>query len=190
MDNVTPQAASIGAQATAVVLGTFLSGTLYRSLVTRLFVHLHVSGTMTGLALIMVPVLLDVNADTRHLLRQWVCLYNYGHRVLPAISIATLLIYGYVVYDKWTDDGGAWMSYGLAGLLTVGIIPFTLVVMLSSNNLLFQLEADIHSDPKATTLRDAQSLVAKWSRMHLIRSMFPLAGAVLGFSALLREVSV
>jgi hypothetical protein len=143
---------------------------------------------MSGLALIMVPVLLDVNAQTAHLLRQWVCLYNYGHRILPAISISTLCIYGYVVYNRWTD-GGSWVSYGLAGLLTVGIIPFTLIVMQPSNNLLFQLEANIQSSPKATTLEDAQKLVTKWSRMHLVRSMFPLAGAVLGFSALLNEMT-
>lgn len=142
---------------------------------------------MAGLALIMVPVLLDVNTSTSHLLHQWVCLYNYGHRVLPAISIATLLMYGYIGFDKWTS-GGPWISYAMAGGLTVGIIPFTLIVMLSSNNELFEMDAQIQHDPKATSMKDARTLVAKWSRMHLLRSMFPLAGAVLGFTTLLKEM--
>jgi len=143
---------------------------------------------MTGLAVIMVPVLLDCNAQTAHLLHQWVSLYNYGHRILPAISIATLLIYGYVVYDK-VAAGESWMSYAGAGALTVGIIPFTLIVMLSSNNLLFRLDDEIRTNPKATTLELAQRTVTRWSRMHLVRSMFPLAGAILGFNALLREMA-
>ena len=93
---------------------------------------------MMGLSLIGIPALLKRNVQTDHLLRQWVCLYNYSHRLLPAISVATLLIYVYVVFKKWTD-GESWILYAVAGALTVGIIPFTLIVMLSTNKLLFRL---------------------------------------------------
>ncbi len=140
-----------------------------------------------GLSLIAIPLLLDSNTQTDQLLRQWVCLYNYGHRLLPAISIATLVTYAYVVYRKWTG-GASWTSYAVAGALTVGIIPFTLIFMHSTNNLLFRLEEEIGANPKVTTLENAQTLVTKWSRMHLVRSCFPLAGALLGFSTLLKEI--
>jgi hypothetical protein len=142
---------------------------------------------MMGLSLIGIPLLLNSNAQTDHLLRQWVCLYNYGHRLLPAISIATLLIYAYVVFKKWTH-GESWISYAVAGVLTVGIIPFTLIVMLSTNKLLFRLENEIKTNSKVTTLDNARKLVTKWGRMHFMRSFFPLAGALLGFNALLKEI--
>ncbi|KAK3720349.1 hypothetical protein LTR37_003760 [Vermiconidia calcicola] len=161
---------SAGVQVTAVIMGAFLSG------------------TMMGLSLIGIPLLLNTNVRCEHLLRQWVCLYNYGHRILPAISITTLLIYAYIVFNKWSD-GESWISYALAGALTVGIIPFTLIVMLSTNNLLFQLEDEIKTNSKATTLENAQKLVTKWGRMHLMRSCFPLAGAFLGCYALLAETN-
>lgn len=141
-----------------------------------------------GLSLIGVPILLDSNSQTDHLLRQWVCLFNYGHRLLPAISIATLLIYAYEVFNRWTG-GESWISYAVAGALTVGIIPFTLIFMHSTNNLLFRLEDEIKTNPKVTSLDTAQKLVTKWSRMHLMRSCFPLAGALLGFNALLKEIT-
>jgi hypothetical protein len=142
---------------------------------------------MTGLAVIMVPVLLDKSYQPAHLLEQWVCLFNYGHRILPAISITVLCLYGYIGYDKYLT-GGAWIAYGTSGILTVGIIPFTLIVMQSTNDLLFQQEEEIRWNPKVTTLEDARKLIAKWSSMHFVRSMFPLAGAVLGFSALCKEM--
>ncbi len=186
------EAMEIGVQATAVVLGTFLSGQSASTSkdqpnVNGILIVL-VEGAMMGLSLMTVPLLLDTNHQSSVLLQQWVCLYNYGHRLLPAISITTLLIYCYISFDKWTD-GRPWMRYACAGISTVGIIPFTLIVMQSTNNLLFRLEHENTNNLTKTSLDDAQKHVKSWTRMHTARSLFPLTGAIVGFVGLVKEMA-
>lgn len=95
---------------------------------------------------------------------------------------------------------GGWAGpvFLLAGVTTLSILPFTWIFMLGTNNELFRLEAEAMSSAAgvgvggvplssllslATTTKDiieAKALVASWSRLHFIRSLLPLVGAVIG----------
>ena len=141
-----------------------------------------------NLSLMIIPLFLDTNTQPAHLLTQWVRLYHYGHLVLPSMAIATFLIHAYTVAGK-RASGKPWIAYAAAGVVTVSIIPFTLIVMAPTNETLLRLEKEIRADAAVATLDQVRELVMRWGRMHFVRSLFPLVGAVLGFSGLMNEVA-
>lgn len=142
-----------------------------------------------SLSLMTIPLFLDTNTQTAHMLHQWVRLYHYGHLLLPSMSVATLLLYAYVALNKRASSA-PWRSYAMAGAVTVGMIPFTLLVMVPTNNTLFQLDDGIKITAAVTSLDYVRELVTRWGRMHFVRSLFPLLGATLGFNALLKDLAI
>jgi hypothetical protein len=81
-----------------------------------------------------------------------------------------------VAYQQKGQGQPAWTRYGLAGALTIGIVPFTIIAMTATNNALMQVASG------ATALGEdaTRSLLLKWKGLNMVRSMLPLAGAVVG----------
>ena len=141
-----------------------------------------------SLSLVTVPLLLDTNTQVDHLLRQWLQLFHNGHMIMPTTSVATFFVYLYVVFNK-RSSGRSWTGYAVAGAVTVGMIPFTLIVMVSTNNTLFALVDAINDATQVTSLEYVKELVTRWSWMHVVRSLFPLFGSILGFNVLLKDLA-
>lgn len=143
---------------------------------------------MSTLSLMAVPVLLETTSIPAQLFHQWATMYSYGHRVLPGLAISTCLLYLRVAFKRRARNN-AWLFYVLAGVMTISIVPFTLLFMLPTNNTLFALERDSRVAGVVTLdVEDARRLVAWWSQLHLMRSMLPLAGTVVGVTAVIEEV--
>jgi hypothetical protein len=143
---------------------------------------------MMSLSLVAVPVFLDTTQTAGELYKQWARTYHYGHLGLPALSVSTFLFYGYTAWRKRKAGNKHWRSQLLAGVVTVLMVPFTWIVMVPTNDKLFALEAQARAGAlQVGTLREAQELVTKWSVLHIARSLFPLAGTILGSAALLRR---
>lgn len=143
-----------------------------------------------SLSLMTIPVFLDVNTQTAQLLHHWVRLYHYGHLLLPSMSLATLSLYVYVALEK-RASGAPWASYAVAGAVTVAMIPFTLLVMVPTNNVLFELQDGVKiSAAAAPSLDYVRELVTRWGRMHLVRSFFPFLGAALGLNTLYKDLAI
>ena len=142
-----------------------------------------------GLSLVSVPVFLDTNTQPAHLLKQWVRTYHYGHILMPTIAIGTSLLYAYAATSR-RKARRRWTIYAAAAAVTLSLIPFTWMALTPTNNILFRLEGEAAEAMGLTTLDYVQELVTKWSRLHFVRSVFPLAGAALGFSGLLKEVAL
>ncbi|KAK3898726.1 hypothetical protein C8A05DRAFT_47035 [Staphylotrichum tortipilum] len=153
-------------QAAAVVSGSFLTG------------------AMMSLSLISVPVFLDTTPQVPQLFRQWARTYHYGHLVLPTLSVCTFGLYGLAALRKRAAQR-PWLPSLLAGVVTVLMVPFTWIFMVPTNNQLFLLEAASALDPDVMGMAAGTALVVYWSRLHLARSLFPLAGAVLGAAKVL-----
>jgi hypothetical protein len=135
---------------------------------------------MMGLSLLAVPVFLDTNTEAGHLLRQWVRLYHYGHQMMPAMAVTTLALYGYTARSRQASHK-PWRIWGAAGLVTVAMVPFTWIAMTATNNSLFQLDR-----PRGVIeLRRVRELVVTWGRLHVVRSLFPLVGAIIGWSGMM-----
>jgi hypothetical protein len=69
--------------------------------------------------------------------------------------------------------------FAVAGATTILMVPFTWIFMAPTNNTLFRLENE-SKVASVANLAEAQELVIKWSWLHVVRSLFPLAGAILG----------
>lgn len=147
---------------------------------------------MMSLAVMAVPVFLDTTPTSPLLFHQWARMYHYGHQVLPGMAIGTFSLYTYACIQKRRagQPASSWRLLALAGLVTVSIIPFTLLVMVPTNDKLFALEASteaLRAGGEAAAkaagvmgIAEAKALVVKWAAMHATRSTFPLIGAVLG----------
>ena len=75
---------------------------------------------------------------------------------------ASLAVLGFVFsIIAWLVGSGIWVL--VAGTLLVLVAPFTLVVIMPTNNRLLALNAD--KDPEEATM-----LLIRWNRLHMIRS--------------------
>ncbi|GFF52191.1 hypothetical protein IFM46972_09480 [Aspergillus udagawae] len=151
-------------QAAAVITGAFLSG------------------IMMGLSLIDIPVVLGTATQSSDLSQHFVRLYDIGHKMMPSLAITTCLLYGHAM-TRARAAGRSGLPHMIAAVTTISMVPFTWLVMAPTNNALFQM----HSAPAAPNLGEAQRLLVRWAKLHAVRSLFPLTGAVLGFRQVLRE---
>ena len=137
---------------------------------------------MTSLSLIAVPVLLDTATDSPQLLRQWSRMYHYGHLIMPSMAVGTLLLHACTALQQ-RALGKPWGIFACAGGLTIAIAPFTWTAMEGTNGELFERLERIGGVGKeaaaASDLEEVKGLVKRWSWLHLMRSMLPLAGTLL-----------
>jgi hypothetical protein len=140
-----------------------------------------------GLSLVAVPVLLDTSTQASQLLTQFVQLYQYGHKLMPSLAVATFLLYGYTSIRR-RALGKPWLRHVVAGVTTLSIVPFTWIVMVPTNDRLFLLYAESRTASVVVDLGLVQALLIRWARLHIVRSLFPLAGALVGGNSILLEL--
>ena len=143
-----------------------------------------------SLSAIMIPVLLDTDTASNDLLRQWARLYHYGHMYMPAVSISATGLYAYVTLRKRASKSTQWPLYAAAGATTIMMVPFTWIMMASTNDTLFRLGTLALASASAVDLGTVRELVIGWAWLHVVRSVFPLVGAFLGLVGVLQELSV
>ena len=141
-----------------------------------------------GLATMTMPVLVETSASSRLLLQQWQGIFDRGHVQGPGLAVTTALTYGYVAWMH-AAAGTSWKPFVLAAVLTLGIVPYTLVFMARVNNSLFDAVKQSNSGKEAIEKQHAQKLITLWTAHHAGRSLLPLAGAGTGLLAMLGVVS-
>lgn len=87
--------------------------------------------------------------------------------------MATLagLAHGGIAYRKWTRGEDAIPSL-LAAVFTIGIVPYTGLVMLPTNKRLFR---EVEKGEKQENIR---SLIEKWSLLNNVRAYLPMIGGI------------
>jgi hypothetical protein len=142
---------------------------------------------MMSLSAFVVPVMLDTNSDAGHIARQWARLYHYGHIYLPGLCIATCVLYGYSSLRQHRSS----RKYVLAAMWTIAMVPFTWIVMVPTNNLLFGLDEAARSGSVVGlgNLGLVHGLAVKWAWLHATRSLSPLIGSYLGLTGVLQELA-
>jgi hypothetical protein len=157
------------------------------------------TGTMISLSLMAVPVFLDTTDQAPQLFKEWLSMYNYGFPTLPTISIVTCALYLFTALRARALGSPCWALSAAAGVVTVVMVPFTWVYMWPTNEAIMALEKETRglegeseSDGKGkrkaavADIGEARILVRKWNRTHFTRSLFPLAGALVGLYGLLQ----
>lgn len=130
------------------------------------------------LSILAIPGLLSTTTpvSTQVLAQQWAGIYHRGKVLGPQTAILGLLGYGYLAYER-SSRGLGWTKFIGAAALTLGMVPFTILFMDPTNQALLKVAAGVGVMGEGA-LRE---LLVKWKGLNLMRSVFPLAGAALGF---------
>lgn len=131
-----------------------------------------------NLSMLVIPVLFDTTTQPFQLVNQWVRMYHYGHHLYPGMAITTCLLYGYAAFSKHAA-GRHWRVFVVAAATTLSMLPFTWIFMTRTNNALFRAQMQSEAG-RVASWDEAQELVTTWGRLHFVRSLLPLTGAVLG----------
>ncbi|KAI6783153.1 uncharacterized protein J7T54_000655 [Emericellopsis cladophorae] len=139
------------------------------------------SGTIASMSLVGMPTAMSAPNDSVYI---WHGIFTRGMNVMPKVAILIAAAYSYVAYDA-RHRGVNWKGYLAAGGAVLFIIPFTLLFIAGTNATL------ISASKGATVLSRgrASELIGKWSVLNLGRSLFPLAGAIIGLSTFLGNLS-
>ncbi|KAK2740999.1 hypothetical protein FQN55_008554 [Onygenales sp. PD_40] len=154
------------------------------------------SGNIATYSLSPVPSLLT-SAPEAHLspsavAKIWRSFYDRGKTQNPPIAVVTAASFFYLGWSVRTGAPlfrkaaeNASTLYYIAGLLTVGMVPYTLAVMMGTNNKLAEKAKAVEAEPaKAMGKGDEVEVLAnRWIYLNGVRSLFPLAGALVGFCA-------
>lgn len=79
------------------------------------------------------------------------------------------------------------LIYSTAALLTIGMVPYTMIFMLPTNDKL-TAKAEQHASAKgavATDDKEVIELLKKWSFLSGVRGLLPLMGGVVSLAAIL-----
>ena len=105
---------------------------------------------------------------------------------MPSLAVGTFTLYATSSY-KAHAVGEIWLKPLLAGVITLSLVPFTWVTMTPTNYALFDLY-DQGKAEKKVDFGQVRRLVVKWNWLHIVRSLFPLLGAVLGGTHVLHQL--
>jgi hypothetical protein len=101
---------------------------------------------------------------------------------MPKFAITTSAAYLYAIYAA-RQECRSWKGLAIASALTVSIVPFTIIFMAPTNDLLMKAAAGTWE----ASQEDVAKLIGRWGVLNLVRSLLPLAGAGAGFSALIES---
>ncbi|KAK3300105.1 uncharacterized protein B0H64DRAFT_437289 [Chaetomium fimeti] len=153
------------------------------------------AGVNLSLSTFLVPRLLE--SPTPTMLQQWRRTYARGASTIPFAAAAAAAGYLWLGLSGGCGGGGGGAGMGLcrarlylaAAGLTVGIAPYTMVVMGGVNGRLKGLEkrvGEVRSEGEvAIEERSAKGLVDWWGVLNLGRAGLLVAGAVCGLAATL-----
>ncbi|KAF4955002.1 hypothetical protein FSARC_11960 [Fusarium sarcochroum] len=138
------------------------------------------SGAIAALSLAGIPAALSAPSTSATV---WQEIFNRGFAIMPKFAATTAVAYLYAAYAA-NQDGRSWKGLAAGALLTVAIVPYTVVFMSSTNELLFKAAAGT----LGASQDDVAKLIGRWGVLNLVRSLFPLAGTIAGFSALFQSL--
>ncbi|MCJ1309381.1 hypothetical protein MMC25_003040 [Agyrium rufum] len=157
-------------------------------------VGLTMSGAMAGAIFSfsygVIPVVLEVESTT-FLTQQWYSAYKIGKTLMPKIVLVPTLIYAYLGYASHNAasqslNPGATshaVPYGAAALLTIGIVPWTIIAMKSTNSklesrTLKKVEKGQFGGKEADH-EDVVGLVRTWTTLNYGRASLPFVGTLI-----------
>ncbi|PGG98271.1 hypothetical protein GX51_06919 [Blastomyces parvus] len=156
------------------------------------------SGNIAAYSLNVAPSLIasaqESNLSPSTLAKLWRNVYNLGSKQNPPIALTTAAAFFYLAWSvragtalfRHTAQNTASL-YCAAGVLTLTIVPWTLVAMTKTNGMLLEKAKAVESEPtvKVGAREETERLVRRWIGLNGVRSLFPLAGVLVGLFAAL-----
>ncbi|CAF9928994.1 MAG: hypothetical protein HETSPECPRED_007249 [Heterodermia speciosa] len=146
---------------------------------------------VSGAALLASP-----SADEATVLTQFKVIFRRGFCLCPPFAaIATLANLGNA-FISWRFNDGASLAlrFLLAGVCTASLIPFTLLFVVRIESLLLEKAAEMAmatqrvdrkpvEEKTSSSAAQTRDSIREWARLNYIRTLFPLVGALLSYSA-------
>jgi len=104
--------------------------------------------------------------ETRVAALQWAPSYKRATWLQAPLAILSLLC-GVAVWLL----GGGW-GWLVAAVLVGAVVPFTVVIIMPTNQRLLAPDRDLSSS-------DTRELLVRWGRLHAVRTLLSLAGAII-----------
>ncbi|KAK0127374.1 hypothetical protein ONS96_006923 [Cadophora gregata f. sp. sojae] len=169
------------------------------------------SGNIASLSLITIPTLLNSHAQSQSqsqsspsptnrpltphtLAQQWRQTYELGKSQNRPISLIIASSFAFLAYKSRSlasaSPRNVVVLYGIAAVLTMGIAPFTALVMSGTNEKLIGLsdgkgKGPSEKDGVDVEGKEVRGLLEGWGRLNGVRSLLPLFGGVVGVIAAL-----
>ncbi|KAJ8076303.1 hypothetical protein PM082_000723 [Marasmius tenuissimus] len=144
------------------------------------------SGSILSLSIISTPALLTPSSfsSPTHVAIQWKALYTRGARTMPPLAVFASSAYFYLAFKLFKYSRGLTQMYAAAGALTLGIVPYTLMVMVKTNDALSAKAVDEPVEQKESN-GEVDELLERWTSMNLVRGLIPLTGSMVALYATL-----
>jgi hypothetical protein len=142
---------------------------------------------MIALSAIAVPMMLETASLAPHVLRQAGSMVMYGMMLMPSLSITTMLLYSCAALLKHRAGDAGWAMSMLAAAVTMAMIPFAWIFMVSTNKALLRIQLAGNDAAKLDvgTVEEAREIVGKWGWLNGCQALFPLVGVIIGTRAIL-----
>jgi hypothetical protein len=147
------------------------------------------SGLITGTSVVFVPRIMEL--PTPLLVRLWNKMYDQGKSRIGPLAIVPLLTYSYLAYSEHRAAFPAqWKvnSYAAAGALAAGIVPYTILAMRRTNEILMEKAAEMRSLKNTDNVVEiglapaetAHKLLDIWALLNLGRAALMATSGVVG----------
>ncbi|KZF24471.1 hypothetical protein L228DRAFT_281540 [Xylona heveae TC161] len=133
------------------------------------------SGFIFSISTITVPAILPNPPST--ILKSWSIAYNRGKMIAPSMALTSALANLYVAYK--TED----VVPVVAAALAIGIVPWTILVMLKTNKALMEREQRTRTVHATTEVKveieeeGVRALTDRWATLNLVRAGLVLSSA-------------
>jgi len=152
------------------------------------------SGVLAGASIMLsvwvIPTLMEAPAPVAA--KQWKKMFDLGRVSMPPTTILTSSIFGYLAWQSATPS--SFRLYTAAAIIAPTMIPFTIGVMMPTNNKLeekAQSFASSGADEVGVAKEETvNALLDRWATLNLVRSVLLLTSAILGGWASLQPTEV
>jgi len=145
------------------------------------------AGCTLTISAMLVPRLLE--SPSPLLLKQWKHTFEAGKASVPPLAGICTLAFGYLAYEAKGAPNvlpHVWRIYAASALLCIGIVPYTLIALKSTNNKLLNKAEETHAlkaEDKIVEVglggETAHQLLDKWATLNLGRTiMFATAAGL------------
>ncbi|KAI9669611.1 MAG: hypothetical protein M1831_007307 [Alyxoria varia] len=112
----------------------------------------------------------------------WRAMYTTGARTSPPFGILIAAAQAFCSYTAYQQSSGAWRVWLVAAGSGLGMIPFTLMVMMPTNNKLSAMAKKGEAREEVNE-QEYTALLQKWKTLNLVRSVIVGAGTVAAWTA-------
>jgi hypothetical protein len=142
------------------------------------------AGSTLSISFYTIPRLLE--SPTPLILKQWGHLFDTGRKTGPPIGMTAAASFFYLAYAL-KEDRFKFLGYLVAGGLSVGIVPYTLLVLMGTNRKLLSKVEETRALGKGESMVEvglgketAHRLVDWWGVLNVGRGLILAAAGVVG----------